>query len=235
MAAEVTARISAQQAAAATEEVTLPPVQPSLLSRIPRRAVWSAIGGLVGVMLVVYLAALRLLDDETKAALAPYLVKSRPTARTTDAAPVPASPSVSASAALAKALEGLPVSIVDDAGRITLSLRDGHQFPVGAIQPAKELRPVFGKIAAALDGIPGAIVVTGHADASPTSSVRWASNTELSAARARAVAQLMAPKLKEPARLSSEGKGDADPIAPGKSEADRARNRRVTIIVKPNP
>jgi type VI secretion system protein ImpK len=45
----------------------------------------------------------------------------------------------------------------------------------------------------------------------------------------------MAPKLKEPARLSSEGKGDADPIAPGKSEADRARNRRVTIIVKPNP
>ena len=99
--------------------------------------------------------------------------------------------------------------------------------------PAAELRPVIRLIAAALEKVPGPIVVTGHADASPTSGVRYASNTELSAARARAVAQLMAPALSAPGRLSAEGKGDAEPIATGVTAADRARNRRITITVRP--
>ncbi len=233
MAAAVTARITAQQAAGPAGETTLPPVKPSFLSRVPRRAVWSAIGGIVGVMIVFYMAALRLLDEETKAALAPYFVKSKSAAQNPAASPAAVPPS--ASAGLAKALEGEPVTVTEDGGRIALSLRHAHQYPVGGIQPAAELRPVFEKIAAALDGIPGAISVTGHADTSPTSSVRWASNVELSAARARAVAQMMAPKLSAPGRLSAEGKGDAEPVASGNSAADRARNRRITITVKPNP
>lgn len=235
VAAEVTARISAQQAAGASAEITLPPVRQSYLSRLPRRAVWSAIGGIAGVMIVFYMAALRLLDDETKAALAPYFVKSRSAAQKPAVAPAAVPPSASASAGLAKALEGEPVTVAENAGRIALSLRHEHQFPVGGIQPAADLRPVFEKIAVALNGVPGAVTITGHADASPTSSVRWTSNVELSAARARAVAQLMAPKLSAPGRLSAEGKGDAEPIAPGSTEADRARNRRITITVKPNP
>jgi type VI secretion system protein ImpK len=241
MAAEVTARLSAQQAAGVSAETTLPPVQPSLLSRIPRRAVWSALGGVVGVAIVFYLAALRLLDDEAKTALAPYFTKSKSAAQKPAAAPATESPSApapsastSASAKLAKALEGLPVTLAENAGRISLSLRHEHQFPVGHILPAAELRPVFGRIAAALNGIPGTITVTGHADSSPTSSVHWASNVELSAARARAVAQLMAPKLSAPGRLKTEGKGDAEPIAAGNTAADRARNRRITITVTPS-
>ena len=70
---------------------------------------------------------------------------------------------------------------------------------------------------------------------SSPAGTRHASNAELSAARARAVAQVMAPKLSAPSRLSVEGKGDAEQIAPGSSPEDRARNRRVTISVRPNP
>ena len=92
----------------------------------------------------------------------------------------------------------------------------------------------YEEIAVALEGIPGAIVVTGHADASPAGT-RYASNAELSAARARAVARLMTPKLSAPGRLSVEGKGDAELIAPGGTPEDRARNRRVTISIRPNP
>ena len=236
MAAEVSARISALEAAGASAETTLPPVRQSFLSRVPRRAVWSAIGGIVGVLIVFYMAALRLLDDETKAALAPYFVKSKSAVEKPAASPAAMAPTASTrSASLAKALEGEPVTVAENAGGIALSLRHERQYPVGGIQPAADLRPVFEKIAAALDGIPGAITITGHADASPTRSVRWSSNVELSAARARAVAQLMAPKLSTPGRLSSEGKGDAEPIAPGNTAADRARNRRITITVKPNP
>jgi|CXWL01.1.fsa_nt_gi type VI secretion system protein ImpK len=235
MAAEVSARISAQQAAAAAAasassvETTLPPVKQSLLSRIPRRAVWSGLAGIVGVMLVFYMAALRLLDSETKALLAPTIAKSNPAP---GSAPAPVSPAARAS--LTKALEGEPVTVTEEGGRITLAPRHDRQFTPGSIQPAARLRPVLQKIAAALEGVPGAIVVTGHADASPAGT-RYASNAELSAARARAVAQLMAPKLSVPGRLSAEGKGDAELIAPGNAPEDRARNRRVTISIRPVP
>ncbi len=237
MAAEVSARVSALHAAAAAgaanAEITLPPVKPSFLSRIPRRAVWSALGGIVGVMLVFYLAALRLLDSETRDFLAPSVSKTKPGSRTTPgSAPAPVFPAAGAS--LAKALEGEPVTVTQEGGRIALTLRHDRQFTSGAIQPAANLRPVLQKIAVALEGIPGAIVVTGHTDASPAGT-RYASNAELSAARARAVARLMTPKLSVPGRLSVEGKGDAELIAPGGTLEDRARNRRVTISIRPNP
>jgi type VI secretion system protein ImpK len=75
----------------------------------------------------------------------------------------------------------------------------------------------------------------GYADASPTHSAHFASNAELSAARARSVARLMAPKLGDAKRLSVEGKGEAGPIAPNDSEANRAKNRRVVILLKTAP
>jgi type VI secretion system protein ImpK len=240
MAAEVSAQISAQQAAGANEEDTLPPVKPSFLSRVSRRAVWSAVAGVVGAMIVFYLLALRLQEDEMKTALAGKpgtKAKAAQVAAAPGPAPAPvATPaSAGASAVLAKELEGEPVAITEDAGRVTIALRNDRQFATGGTLPAAELRPVIQTIAAALEKIPGTIVVTGHADALPTRSARYASNAELSAARARSVAQLMAPGLSAPARLTAEGKGDAEPVAPGDSDADRARNRRVTIAVRPNP
>jgi len=243
MAAKVSAQISAQHAAAAASgETTLPPAKPPFLSRVPRRAVWSAVGGIAGAMIVFYMLALRLQDDETKTALASGSgIKAKSRVERTEPPSTPAAAATtapvprSASAELAKAFAREPVTVADEAGRISLSLRHEHQFPVGGTLPAAELRPVIRKIAEALEQIPGPIVVTGHADASPTSGVRFASNADLSAARARAVAQLMAPALSAPARLSAEGKGDAEPIATGNTPADRARNRRFTIAVRPNP
>jgi flagellar motor protein MotB len=42
----------------------------------------------------------------------------------------------------------------------------------------------------------------------------------------------MAPKLADPKRLASEGRGEAEPVAPNDSDANRAKNRRVSILVK---
>jgi type VI secretion system protein ImpK len=228
MAADVSARISAQQAAA--EDKTLPPVRPSFLSRVPRRAVWSALGGIVGVMLVFYMAALRLLDDEAMTALTPG---PRTKAVVGQPAPplTPAPAMLAASTGLAKALEGEAVTVTEDAGRIALALRHERQFAPGATQPARELRPLFQKIATALDSMPGAIVVTGHADASPTQ--RYASNLDLSAARAQAIVRMMAPRISDPKRLTAEGKGESEPVAPSDTDTNRAKNRRVVIILKP--
>jgi type VI secretion system protein ImpK len=232
MAAKVSAQISAQHAAGADEDTTLPPVTPSFLSRVPRRAVWSAVAGVVGAMIAFYMLALRLLDDETKTALAPSPRTKAGVERTAPAtAPAPAP--LAASATLAKALEGEPVAVTEDAGRIALALRHDRQFAPGSTQPAPELRPLFQKIAAALDRMPGSIVVSGHADASPTR--RYASNLELSAARAQTIVRMMAPSLGDPKRLTAEGKGESEPVAPSDTDTNRAKNRRVAIILKPAP
>jgi type VI secretion system protein ImpK len=233
MAAQVSAQISAR--AAASAETTLPPVraQPSFLSRVPRRAVWSALAGVVGASIAFYMLALRLLDDEVKSALTSSVRIKAGATKSGAPAPVPGAAQASAaSAALAKALEGEAVSVTQDAASVSIALRHERQFQVGSVRPTGELRPLLEKIAAALDGIPGAITVTGHADTTPAGK-RHASNLELSSARARAAAQIMSPKLSAPARLTAEGKGDAEPVASGNTAADRARNRRLTISIRP--
>jgi type VI secretion system protein ImpK len=45
------------------------------------------------------------------------------------------------------------------------------------------------------------------------------------------VGTLLASGLRDPARLRAEGVADSEPLAPNDSAANRARNRRVTIIV----
>ena len=233
MAAKVSARISALQAAGAHAEDTLPPVKRSFLSRVPRRAVYSVLAGFIGAMFVFYLLAMRLLEDESKST---YTAKPKSkvaqTAPSTTPAVAPATANGGA-AALAKALEGEAVTVAQTGAGIALSLRHERQFAPGSTAPAAQLRPLLQKIAAALDQTRGAIVVTGHADASPTQ--RFGSNQELSAARAQEVVALMAPKLADPKRLLAEGKGESEPLAPNETDANRARNRRVTFVVKPGP
>ncbi|HUK03654.1 MAG TPA: OmpA family protein, partial [Burkholderiales bacterium] len=152
------------------------------------------------------------------------------------AVPLPSAPVISASRAqeLAQALEKLPVSVEETTAGMALRIADDRQFAPGSIHPDPQLRALLPRIAAALDRQAGAIVVVGHADATPAGA-RYASNAELSAARARAAARLMASKLQDPKRLSVEGRGDAEPVAPNDDEAGRAKNRRVAILLKAAP
>jgi|GEM_PF-388435 len=231
--AELSAQAAAQAALAGNGESTLPPVRRPAkfsLSRLPRRAIWSALFGVIGALIVFYLLALRLLEDDVNSALATKPAV-KPAASQAGAAASVAPAALAAD--LAKALQGEPVSIAEDAGRIVITLRNERQFAPGSALPAPGLRPLFQKIAAAFDKTPGAIVVTGYADASPTQ--RYASNMALSAARAQAVAQMMAPKLGDARRLTAEGKGESEPLAPNDTEANRAKNRRVAVALKPNP
>jgi type VI secretion system protein ImpK len=147
---------------------------------------------------------------------------------------VPAPVADSAVASLSRTLEGFPVTLSEKAGLISLELHEGRQFAPGGTLPVPEVQALLRKIAAALDKQPGAIVVVGHADASPAGT-RHASNDELSVARARAAARLMAPALADPKRISAEGRGDTEPVAPNDVDAGRAKNRRVTILLRPAP
>jgi chemotaxis protein MotB len=76
------------------------------------------------------------------------------------------------------------------------------------------------------------ILVEGHSDSVPISNGKYASNWELSAARAGAVVRFFVDKGIEPHRLAAVGRADNVPLVLGDDAAARAANRRVTILVQ---
>jgi type VI secretion system protein ImpK len=233
------ARATAARAAAEAArdaEATLPPASapPRGLARLPRRAIWSAVAGIVGASIALYMLGLRLLDEKERAAFA-----TAPSPRvTTTAAPStpaePPAPAASPAQDLANALKKLPVAVEPTPAGFAVRIAEDRQFAPGSNQPALPLRALLPRIAEALDKQPGAITVVGHADATPAGA-HYASNADLSVARARAAARLMAPKLRDAKRHAAEGRGDAEPIASNDNEAGRAKNRRVEILLRPAP
>ncbi len=71
--------------------------------------------------------------------------------------------------------------------------------------------------------------VDGHADRTPIRSPRYASNWELSAARAIAVSQLLMAEGLPPNRVAATAFGDNQPIDPGDTPEALARNRRIEL------
>ena len=67
------------------------------------------------------------------------------------------------------------------------------------------------------------MVVAGHTDNTPTRTLRFASNFELSKERAENVRRLLAASMKAPERLSAEGRGDTEPVAPNTSAEGKAQ------------
>jgi OOP family OmpA-OmpF porin len=74
------------------------------------------------------------------------------------------------------------------------------------------------------------IQVHGYTDSRGAASANW----KLSKARAEAVASYLAGKGIEESRLTAIGHGEKSPIATNKTKAGRAKNRRITLIVKGN-
>ncbi|SDB68046.1 peptidoglycan -binding protein [Belnapia rosea] len=71
--------------------------------------------------------------------------------------------------------------------------------------------------------------VDGHADRTPIRSPRYASNWELSAARAIAVSQLLMAEGLPPNRVAATAFGDNQPLDLGESPEALARNRRIEL------
>ncbi|MCL1484938.1 MAG: OmpA family protein [Marinobacter sp.] len=87
-------------------------------------------------------------------------------------------------------------------------------------------------MAKVLADMPGELTVEGHTDDIPIRTSRFYSNWDLSAARSAAVANmLLATGDVTPTRLAVKGLADTKPRAPNTSAENRAKNRRVEIII----
>jgi type VI secretion system protein ImpK len=143
----------------------------------------------------------------------------------------PAAPSALTRELAAEIARG-EIAVSDAGGASLIVLKSDELFGSGSARLNAGLHPVILRIAEALDKVPGTIVVTGHTDDVPIRTARFPSNWELSTERARSVVALMGSRLREPARLRAEGVADSEPLAPNDGPANRAKNRRVAILLR---
>ncbi|MBT8339421.1 MAG: flagellar motor protein MotB, partial [Desulfatitalea sp.] len=115
---------------------------------------------------------------------------------------------------------------------IQLTLDEALLFPSARAQLTGEGLAMLEQISRAIKPLNRHIRVVGHTDDRPIRSRRFASNWELSAARAVSVVAFFIQQGGiAPTRLSAAGYGASRPRAPNDTPGNRARNRRVEIIL----
>jgi len=142
-------------------------------------------------------------------------------------------------ASTARILEVLEPAIIDgrinvsqEQRRIVIRIEEKGSFPSGSAQLTWEFEGLLLDMAEVLADMPGDLAIEGHTDDVPIRTDRFYSNWDLSAARAAAVANvLLAREQVSPDRLRVTGLADTEPRVPNSSDDNRAKNRRVEIVI----
>ncbi|MDT8903103.1 flagellar motor protein MotB [Anaeroselena agilis] len=121
--------------------------------------------------------------------------------------------------------------VVDERG-LTIRFLDNVLFDLGDAELRQDALGMLDAVGKALKNAARYVRIEGHADNLPINTVRFPSNWELSAARSIAVTRYLIDKHGvDPKRLASLGYGEYRPLYPNTSEENRAKNRRVDIVI----
>jgi chemotaxis protein MotB len=141
---------------------------------------------------------------------------------------------------LAQALEGEikrgEVALRMGREGLVVSLREVGFFDSGSADVKLKSEPTVERIAKVLVDGEYQVRIEGHTDNVPIHTGRFASNWELSTARATEMAKLFITKFEfSPERLSAAGYAEFHPAAPNETAEGRALNRRVDLVVVAPP
>jgi chemotaxis protein MotB len=124
------------------------------------------------------------------------------------------------------------VELRTDRRGLVISIREAGSFETGSADLSAVTRELLGEIAEPLRDVGNLLRIEGHTDNVPIHTERFASNWELSTARATAVVAFLVEEIgMEAVRLSAAGYSEFHPRDTNESPATRARNRRVDIVV----
>ena len=117
---------------------------------------------------------------------------------------------------------------------LVISLHEAGFFPSGSAEVRPASIPMLSLLAKMLPM--GPLRIEGHTDNVPIHTAQFATNWELSTARATAIARLLLDRGPiDPASVSAAGYAEFHPIASNATEEGRAQNRRVDIILLRRP
>lgn len=133
-----------------------------------------------------------------------------------------------------RAQTGPGVEVESRKDSLVVRLPEAITFDQGRAMIKPAMASVLGRLAGVLARRGGyKVVVTGHTDNVPIRNRDFASNWELSAARAAAVARALMAKGSNPSRFTISGQADQRPIAANTTTGGRQQNRRVEIELRP--
>jgi chemotaxis protein MotB len=113
---------------------------------------------------------------------------------------------------------------------IVVSLREAGFFDSGSAEVRPDSLAMVRAVAESLPHQP--MRVEGHTDNVPIHTAQFATNWELSTARAAAITRmLLAQHAADPAQISAAGYAEFQPTTDNQTEAGRAQNRRVDIVL----
>jgi chemotaxis protein MotB len=115
---------------------------------------------------------------------------------------------------------------------LVISLREVGFFESGSADIRASSLPAFERLANVLRENDSDIRIEGHTDNVPIHNSKFASNWDLSTARATATVRLLILKFGfDPQRLSAAGYAEYRPMANNLTPEGRAMNRRVDVVV----
>jgi chemotaxis protein MotB len=119
---------------------------------------------------------------------------------------------------------------------VRINLASDLLFPSGNAALGSEARERIRGLVSLLRQRPYLISVVGHADNVPIRSGPYATNWELSVIRATTVARFLIEEMGiPPSQISVAGRSYYQPLADNDNPVNRAKNRRVEIIVSQEP
>jgi len=130
-----------------------------------------------------------------------------------------------------------------DAGKLSVTIRKGRMivslssdilFPSGKTTLTDEGKLAIAELSETLKTLEDrSFLIVGHSDSTPIKTKRFPSNWELSSQRAIEVARLMVESGVKPEMLTAAGQAEFDAIAENDTPENKAKNRRVEIILLP--
>jgi chemotaxis protein MotB len=134
-----------------------------------------------------------------------------------------------------KKLEGT-IDIKSDSRGVIIQLRENIIFNSGKAEVIDKIKPVLKSINGLLSTLPNDIIIEGHTDNIPINNYQYKNNWQLSSARALNVLEYFVyiqgqANLK---RFRAVAYSEYQPTVPNNSDANRALNRRVNILIVAN-
>ena len=124
------------------------------------------------------------------------------------------------------------ITIRHETDGLVVSLSELGFFDSGSAEIKTDAQRTFARIAELLASRDCRLRIEGHTDDRPIHTPHFASNWELSTARATELVRILITTYNYlPERLSAAGYAEFHPVAPNDTAEGRALNRRVDIVV----
>lgn len=128
-------------------------------------------------------------------------------------------------------IDNVEIVLLED-DSVKVSVQGPVFFELGEAVLRPQVTAFLDRLGGVIEQTPYAIEVIGHTDDHPVDTEIFPSNWELSAARAARVARYLIDAADiDPRRFTVMGRGEYEPAVANTSDANRALNRRVEIII----